>query len=216
MFDPEFGIIVNNLAASKDIIKDSNLSYEYRNQHLKSFVDTLKYFYGEDLDDKLLDVLYHDAYKLVFESEKDIIPSLAKDGYVDAYVFKNTNDENSIYGHMTKKIATEGNYHAQNLVYVNGAVSRQYSFYEDNVLMNMVIDGVVYTKVAHINEDGNVEYAVFADEENTKTFILKADSYNIQDVIGAFMDMNKGINIKLLFPELFERSPYTLPVRTRK
>ena len=216
MFDPEFNIIVNNLVASKYIINDEETSAEYKNMHLKSFNDTLKYFYYEDINDKMLDLLYHDAYRLVMESSNDITPSLDKDGWVDAVVSKDASNIDSVYGHMTKRIANDGNEYGINLSYNKGNISRSYGFYEDSILMYAIINGKSYTKVTRLNNEGVYEYAIFENTEDKKTFILSTDEYNVQDVIKCYIDSNKNEDIKLLFPELYERCDKTISSRTRK
>ena len=216
MFDPEFSIIVNNLVASKYIINDEETSAEYKNMHLKSFNDTLKYFYYEDINDKMLDLLYHDAYRLVMESSNDITPSLDKDGWVDAVVSKDASNIDSVYGHMTKRIANDGNEYGINLSYNKGNISRSYGFYEDSILMYAIINGKSYTKVTRLNNEGVYEYAIFENTEDKKTFILSTDEYNVQDVIKCYIDSNKNEDIKLLFPELYERCDKTISSRTRK
>lgn len=216
MFDPEFSIIVNNLVASKYIINDEETSAEYKNMHLKSFNDTLKYFYYEDINDKMLDLLYHDAYRLVMESSNDITPSLDKDGWVDAVVSKDESNLDSVYGHMTKRIANDGNEYGINLSYNKGNISRNYGFYEDSILMYAIINGKSYTKVTRLNNEGVYEYAIFENTEDKKIFILSTDEYNVQDVIKCYIDSNKNEDIKLLFPELYERCDKAISSRTRK
>ena len=215
MFDPEFGTIVNELAASKDIIH-GNHSVEYKNFHLDHFRDILKYFYGEDMPKEILDVLYHDAYKLVFESENDIQPKFEKDGFVEAYVKNDTFDKECTYGDMTKVIATFDNENATNLNYYKGDIVRRYRLYGKSIIVTLPLNDKVYTKVARVNDDGILEYAVFEDIGDTRYFIMRTDRFNIRDVITAYTDMEGSEEIKLLFPELYERSPYSFPIRTRK
>lgn len=168
--------------------------------------NTLSALFGFN-DERLIDTLSYDAYKLFFDSKAEIEVLDSCDGRLDAQV-KETEDS-KISGSLTKNHNDgEGIYYGHlEVSYLDESgkkVSRDYLFVSDELFGNHLIirtefEDAYYYENIYINKE-NVIYDVVG------TFVgFRCTNETIDSIINESSDKTLAEKSKVLFPEVYRK-----------
>ena len=193
----------------KDEIKNAN-NLKDKDRAYQNLSRCINSFFGRKIDHELFDIMLHDAVRLIVNSTTDIVPDLLtgeKDGYVEAFVKADAKYPDEVSGSITKIIEKDGIVNGCNLSYKKGEIERNYNLYNNTLCVTMNINGVRFTKKAYVFFDCLMYEVTIAVGDNASATILRANELDAQDIINVYIEQSGNPEIKLLFPEIYDRTP---------
>lgn len=208
---------VNAFNVYKDQIKNA-INLKDKDRAYQNLTSCIERFFDREIDHELFDIMLHDAVRLITKSTTDIVPDLVtgeKDGYVEAFVKADSENPDEVSGSITKIIEENGIVNGCNLSYKKGDVQRDYNLYNNTLYVTMVINGIRFTKRAYVYFDCLMYEVTMAAGDNASYPVLKACELDVQDIIKVYIEQSGNPEIKLLFPEIYDRTPAKSKSTTR-
>ena len=230
----ELSFIVDDIVKQKNKIKDDCDMECFKESVTLEQDITKKLFKGNN--EKLISLLYFDAYKLFYKSEADIeaIPPYGDSypEYVDLAVLAEV-DSLEISGWLTKKhydldaaaghsYSEEYNYYGSLAIsYIDEymrIIKKDHTFEQNYLQSKITIDKHAYNVLVMADDNDELRYSVYRRKNGENTLLFVSTSTTLKDDIENYISASGNLEVRSLFPQVYKESyfkEYNTPVRVR-